>query len=247
MIPTLLMLLVTAPVSLGEVQAAPAPAPAPAAPKWTGSVALGATYSDGNTDRKSASATADAEYRREVDRTKFGFLWNYAEEGGVLTSRKTQGRAQYDRFFTKKFYGLAQASAEADLQAALDLRTTVGAGVGYQFQDKPSWKVSGEVGISYVDSDFEGTVDDSAYAAARAAYSWAWTPNTKYNLSQTGEIYPSLENAEDTNARVDTKGRLNLTGTMFAQVEWLFQWDNTPATGKVRDDNLVMLAVGWSF
>ena len=92
-----------------------------------------------------------------------------------------------------------------------------------------------------------GTADDSAYAAARAAYAWDWKPNAKYNLSQTGEIFPSLENAEDVNARVDTKGRMNLSATMFAQLEWLYQWDNTPATGKVRVDNLLMLSVGWSF
>ena len=249
MIPALLMLLVTVPAPLGEVQVAPAPAtaPAPAAPKWTGAVALGATYSDGNTDRRSVSATVDAEYRREKDRTTLGLLWNYADEQGVITSRKTEGRAKYDRFFTKKMYGLAQVSADADYQAAVELRTTVGVGAGYQFQDKASWKVSGELGLSYVDTDYVGTADDSAYPAARAAYAWAWTPGDKYNLAQTGEIFPSLENGDDVNARVDTKGRLNLTAKMFAQLQWLYQWDNTPATGKVRDDNLVMLGVGWSF
>ena len=242
------MLLVAAPAPLAEVQVAPAPAPAtPAAPKWTGSVALGATYADGNTERKTASATGDAEYRREKDRTTLGFLWNYAEEQGVLTGRKTEGRGKYDRFFSKKMYGLVQASAESDFQAALDLRTTIGVGVGYQFQDKPSWKVAAEVGVAYVDSDYVGTVDDTSGPAARAAYNWAWTPNDKYNLSQVGEIFPSLERAEDVNARVDTKGRMNLSAKMFAQIEWLYQWDNTPATGKERQDNLVLLGVGWSF
>jgi hypothetical protein len=119
--------------------------------------------------------------------------------------------------------------------------------VGYQFQDKPSWKVSGELGVSYVNNDYVGTVDDTDYVAARAAYNWDWKPNTKYNLSQTGEIFPSLETADDVSARVDTKGRMNLTDKMFAQLQWLFQWDNTPATGKVRTDNLVMLGIGWSF
>jgi len=247
MIPILPMLLVTAPVSLAELQAAPPPAPETVAPKWTGSFALGATYSDGNTERKSATATADAEYRREIDRTKFGFLWNYAEESGVLTDRKTQARGQYDRFFSKKFYGLVQASADDDFGAAIDLRTTVGAGVGYQFQDKPSWKLSGELGLSYVDVDYFGTVDDTSYTAARAAYNWAWVPNTKYSLGQTAEIFPSLEDPDDVSARVDTKGRLNLTDKMFAQIQWLYQWDNTPATGKERSDNLVVLGVGWSF
>jgi putative salt-induced outer membrane protein YdiY len=245
---SLLLACAALPVQPTETQATPPQAPAaPVEPKWTGAVALGATYSDGNTDRRSASATADAEYRREKDRTTLGLLWNYADEQGVLTDRKTQARAKYDYFISKKMYALAQASGESDFQAALELRYTFGVGVGYQFEETPTWKLSGEVGLSYVDSDYVGTVDDDAYAAGRAAYGWDWKPNDKYNVAQTGEVFASLENGEDVNTRLDTKGRMNLTDKMFAQLQWLYQWDNTPATGKVRNDNLVMLGVGWSF
>lgn len=248
---TLLSLLLSAtPALLPEVQPAPAqdkPAPAVVAPKWTGSVALGASYSDGNTRRKTASATIDAEYRREKDRTTLGLLWNYAEETTGITDRKTLGRVKYDYFFSKKMYGLVQASAENDYLSAVDLRYTIGAGLGYQFEETETWKLSGEVGVSYVNSDYVGTADDTDYISGRAAYAWDWKPNTKYNVSQVGVIFPSLERGEDINARVDTKGRMNLTDKMFAQLEWLYQWDNTPATGKVRNDNLVMFGLGWSF
>jgi len=240
-----ILLLSTAPAISNDVQAAPAPAPVPLG--WTGSVALGASYSDGNTDRRSASATVDAEKRREKDRTTLGFLWRYADESRVLTDRQTQARAKYDYFFSKKMYGLAQASVEDSYSANLDLRLTAGVGVGYQFEETETWKLSGEAGLSYVDSNYVGTADDTDYIAARAAYNWDWKPNKKYNASQTAEIFPSLESADDVNARVDTKGRVNLTDTMFAQLQWLYQWDNTPATGKVRSDNMVMLGVGWSF
>lgn len=242
---TLLALLVSAPALCNE--APQAPAAAPVEPKWTGSVTLGASYSDGNTHRRTASATADAEYRREKDRTTLGFLWNYAEEQAGITDRKTQGRAKYDYFFSKKMYGLVQASAENDYQSTLQLRYTLGAGLGYQFEDTDSWKLSGELGASYVNENFDGTSDDNDYIAARAAYKWDWKPNAKYTLGQVGEIFPSLERGEDVNARVDTKARMNLTEKMYAQLEWLYQWDNTPATGKKRVDNLVILGLGWSF
>jgi len=240
-----ILLLSTVPAISNDVQAAAAPAPVPTG--WTGSVALGASYSDGNTDRRSASATIDTEKRREKDRITLGFLWKYADEDRVLTDRMTQARAKYDYFFSKKMYGLAQVSAENSYSAALDLRLTAGVGLGYQFAESETWKLGGEVGLSYVDENFVGTVDDEQYPAARAAYNWDWKPNTKYNASQAAEIFPSLEDSDDVNARVDTKGRVNLTDKMFAQLQWLYQWDNTPATGKVRTDNMVMLGVGWSF
>ena len=249
----LLALFSAAPILANEVQPVPAQdkpaavAPAVVEPKWTGSVTLGATYADGNTDRRTASAVVGAEYRREKDRTTVGVLWNYAQEKAGVTDRKTQGRIKYDYFFTKKMYGLVQASGENDYAASLDLRTTIGAGLGYQFEDTPTWKLAGELGLAYVNENFDGSANDNEFLAARAAYNWAYTPNDKYNVSQVAEIFPSLENGEDVNARVDTKGRMNLTAKMFASLEWVYQWDNTPPAGNSRNDSLVMLGLGWSF
>jgi putative salt-induced outer membrane protein YdiY len=245
MTPLILLVLATAPVLLHDIQATPAPAPVE--PKWTGSVSLGLSYSDGNTRRRTASASVDAEYRREKDRTTLGLLWNYAEEQTGISDRKTQGRVKYDYFFSKRVYGLLQASGESDYRSALDLRTTIGAGLGRQFEDSATWKLSGELGVSYVNSDFKGTADDTDYLAGRAAYTWNWKPNPKYELGQLAEIFPSLETMDDVNARVDTKGRMNLTDKMFAQLEWIYQWDNTPAAGKLRVDDLVLFGLGWSF
>lgn len=234
------------PILLSALQDATAPA-APVAPKWTGSVTLGATYSDGNTDRVTASTTADAEYRREHDRFTLGFLWNYAEEDKVISERKTQGRAQYDYFFSKQMYALAQASAENDFKAALDLRTTIGAGLGYQFADTETWKLSGEAGVSYFDEDFKSDVDDKSYIAARVAYTWDWKPSDKWTLAQNGQIFPSLEEIDDVYARLDTKARVEISGSMYGQVQWVYTWDNTPASGKERVDNLFIFGLGWSF
>jgi hypothetical protein len=34
---------------------------------------------------------------------------------------------------------------------------------------------------------------------------------------------------------------------MYAQVQYVFDYDNTPADGKERDDHTLTLGVGWSF
>jgi hypothetical protein len=34
---------------------------------------------------------------------------------------------------------------------------------------------------------------------------------------------------------------------MFAQVQWVMDWDNTPASGAERVDSLFLLTVGWKF
>jgi len=57
----------------------------------------------------------------------------------------------------------------------------------------------------------------------------------------------SLEDSEDVNTRSDTRLKTTLTDKMFAQLQWIWDYDATPATGKERNDNQITLGVGWSF
>lgn len=219
--------------------------------KWTGSVTLGAIITDGNTKTRSANAAADAQYRREDDRTTLGAFWNYQDDSTGVLQRHTGGKAKYDYFFSKKTYGLAQASAENDKQADLDLRWTAGLGVGEQLIETADHKLSGELGVSWVDENFKepavGPSIDNSYAAGRAAYAFDWTINKSWAFSNTGELFSSLEYGQDVNAKEDTRIKVTLTDKMFAQAQWVMDWDNTPAAGKERVDDRYILTIGWSF
>lgn len=252
-------------VLLSTLPLAEAPAPAPAtlpAPEllqeeaaadaaaddaWKGSVTLGASISDGNTDIKRASATADAVKKVDDARYTLGFQWNFAEESGVITQRRTLGRAQYDKFLSEKMYWLANLSLESDSQSDLDLRTIVGFGLGNQFQDTEKFKLVGEAGLSYFDEDYGDDDADGSYVAARLAAKWEYIQSERWAFAQSAEFYPSLESSDDVYAKVDTRAKATLTDNMFAQLQWLFDWDNTPASGKDRVDNLYLLTVGWTF
>jgi putative salt-induced outer membrane protein YdiY len=234
----------------------PDDAPPPDLGVWKGSVSAGGTIADGNTRRKTGTATATAVKRWEKERLTFDFLWNYAQElvttpaGNQVmqtTQRRTFGDAKYDRFLSKRAYLLAQASGEGDLNAQLNLRTTAGVGAGYQFVENERWKVSGELGVAYVTEDYKDNTADKDFPAGRGAYKVDWKPSEAWAIGQTGEIYPSLENSEDVSSRLDTHAKLMLSKSIFAQFQWLFTWDNTPATGAKRTDDLYLLTVGWSF
>lgn len=215
-------------------------------PGWEGSATVGVSVTDGNSDITKASATIDATKKVEKERYTLGFSWNFLEEEGDVTQRKTYGEAQYDRFLSEKLYWLVQGSAEADEAANVDLRTTLGAGVGYQFADSEKWKLSGEAGLSWFNEEFgDGTEDD--YIAARLAYKWAYEMNDRWSFEQSGKIFPSLEDSEDIYSRVDTRAKATLTESMFAQLQWVWDWDNTPAAGNERSDHLYLVTVGWKF
>lgn len=214
---------------------------------WHGSVSLGATIATGNTERTTFAASGKAENRREKDRRSAELLWNYTEEDDSVTERRIFALGKYDYFVNEKRYWFGQLSGEYNKAAFLDLRVIIAGGLGHQFREDEKLKFGGEVGLAYVDEDYEVNADDGEYIAARLAYKADWNPDEKWNLGQTTELFPSLEDSDDISARVDTHAKLALSEKMFAQVQWLYTWDNTPATGAERVDNLFLLMLGWSF
>ena len=222
-------------------------APVAEEPRWTGAVTLGATISDGNTDTKRVTATADAVKDMETERYTLGFQWNFAQENDEITQRRTLGKAQYDHKIGERAYWLINLSLEADSQADLDLRSILGVGVGYQFYDREKFKLAGEAGLSYFDEDYGNDEADGDYIAARLAYKWEYLHSERWSFAQNAEIYPSLEDSQDVYAKLDTRAKATLSEAMFAQLQWLFDWDNTPAPGKERVDQLYLLTVGWKF
>lgn len=227
---------------------------APADPKWTGSVAAGATLTSGNSETRQANASADAEYKRENDRTTLSFLWVYSENRNNaandwdLTDRKTFGKGKYDYFFSPKTYGYGQATAEGDLLADIALRWTAGAGAGHQYIDTDVWKFSIEAGLAYIDTDYRtSTTTDTEDFAARIATTLAHQLSKSWDIGHNLEAYPSLEDADDFYGRSDLRIGAKLTESMVAGFQWVLDYDNTPAAGRERIDNRYLISVGWKF
>ncbi|HVS18724.1 MAG TPA: DUF481 domain-containing protein [Planctomycetota bacterium] len=247
------------PLSLTEALAQPgATQPAQEAEEgppqgWTGSVTAGATITSGNSESRGGNATANAELRREDDRFSFGFLWLFAENSNnptdtwQITDRRTTGWGQYDYFFSEKTYGFAKAQLENDLQMALDLRQTYSVGLGRQIRETEDFKLSGELGLAWVEQSFKTPDDDVEYLAARAAYNVDWVISEVWSFGQNGEIFPSLESSDDVNAKLNTRLKAAFGESMFGQLQWLYDWNNSPATGAERVDNQFLFSIGFKF
>lgn len=261
LLPILLLALHAAPASRPLPEAAPTvPASKVPAPilvdeeielGWSGALAAGLMTSTGNTERSSANASADAVLRREQDRFTLGAYWNYASEENDLgdssiTERRWGGRFKYDYFLTERSYALFNASGETDDRALLQLRATAGLGYGYQWYEEESKKLSTELGVNWVHEDLEGA-SPNEYAAGRFAYDGLYKPGEDWTLLQTGELLHSLEDSRDVTAKLDSRGRYTFSENLFAQAQWVWDWNNTPAEDTERSDHRFLLSVGYSF
>ena len=212
-----------------------------------GSVFVGGRITDGNTRTKSASAVGNYEARGDDHRLTFRGDWNYEEARGALTARNASGRLKYDLFISEDTFFYANASFEGDDFADLNLRTTVGAGVGRQFYEEENFKFFEEAGISFFDEDFE-TGSDFRFTAARVAGSmeWAFDPG-RIVFFHNHEIFFGFEDQDDLYADTQTGVRLTIVKNFTANFLVNFSWDNTPAPGNRRTDTEYVWGLGYTF
>lgn len=222
----------------------------PKLPHWKGSITAGIDLRQGNTETISAAVNADAVRRAEKDRYTLRGWWNYGEETTndvtSITKRNAGGSAQYDYFVTEKLYALATAGGETDDLANLDLRYYAGGGAGYQFYEEETFTLAGDVGLTYFDEDFaDGTAND--YLAAKLGYDVDWKFSEHAGFKQFFDAFPAIDDWSDVVIKLDTRLQMSLTESMIAQLQYVLDFDHTPAAGAKQTDHSIIFTLGWTF
>jgi putative salt-induced outer membrane protein YdiY len=206
---------------------------------------LGFSMTDGNTNTQDIYADAEFMARTLQNRFTIGGLYKRSEDEDVKTEDKALGYMKYDHFFTKKWYAYANATGEQDEFKDLDLRVTLGVGVGYQFIETDRTNLSLEGGLSYVDENYI-IAEDNSFAAGRWALKFdhfILPKSLQYFLYHTG--LQSLEDSDDlilltqTGFRIPFYKNLNIT----AQLNW--EYDKSPSPGKKESDYTYLLTFGY--
>lgn len=223
-------------------------------PTWAGSLKVNALWTDGNTDRRGIGAAFDASMvRPEKDRISVDAAWDYSQDKDQVTAAWTlnQRRAgagiKYDYFVGKKAYVWLANRVLGDTLADLSLRYSGGAGLGYTWVEDKTTTFLTEAGLAYVNENYRSATPSVDYLSLRLYYklSHAFTATTK--LVHSVEAFPSTEHKEDFYLQGKTEIVTSLSESMIASLGHVIDYDNTPAPGRDRADNRVLLSVGWSF
>ncbi|MDP6518494.1 MAG: DUF481 domain-containing protein, partial [Planctomycetota bacterium] len=215
---------------------------------WKASGSLGLSTATGNTEKRSMNAVFDAELRRERDRVSTGCWWRYADQENAstgetdLTERKSGIKGKYDRFVSERTYWLLNAGLDGDKLAGLDRRTTAGLGLGYQFEESDKWTASAELGLNWFQEIF-AAAEDQEYMTLRLAGKWERKNAGDWTLSQSAELFPSVEDSDDIYSKLDSRLRYDLSEKLYGQLQWVVDWDNTPADAQERLDQTWLFTV----
>jgi len=158
--------------------------------KWFGKVSMAAEVERGNSDSDEYDFNAESIWRSMVDRYTLRGSYELDKQDGDDTKDTWKIRGKYDRFRPNNeddYYGW-QLFFEEDQFADLDLRTVTGPYVGRQFFATNYLDLTGEVGLVYVDEQFNMAEDDDFYGAnweIRLTSGWL-TEISNFYVSQVG-------------------------------------------------------------
>lgn len=215
--------------------------------RYRGGVSVAVTSTSGNTESDRTYAEGELVAQSDSNRVSFTLQVNEAEEDGRKTASRNFAAVGYDQFFGERWYLAANGSAAEDEFQDLKLRTTLGLAAGYRFSDTEAFRLSGELGASYVNEDFDAA-PDSDYPAGR------WALDLSRRLGDGGaelfhdhEVLVSLDDSDDVLLRTRTGVRFSLWEGLVAALQLNYDRDEEPAPGREEEDRTWSLTLGYTW
>jgi len=236
----------SAELALDELEAIN-PSPPPRAITFKGNVAGGGNVSRGNTDETSANVSGGFEARSKRHRFTLAGKYNYGETDGEITTRNALGRLKYDFFLRKGLYTFAHTRFERDDFQDINLRSTMGLGLGYQILNTKRMSLFAEAGASYFNEDFM-EAKDRDYVAARESMGLNVDIVLKrIKFFHLHEFYYSLDESKTYFLSSEQGFRFLLFRNFFASFQVDFSYTSKPAPGRKKADIAYIGSLGYEF
>ena len=129
----------------------------------------------------------------------------------------------------------------------LDLRTALGAALGYQAIETPATRVSFEGGLGYVDENLESAPDDSYAAARESARAEHAFLGGRFQAFHQHDGYFGVTGDDNLFIRMQNGVRVALGGGMAATVQLGLDYDRSPAPGRRKTDRTFVITLGYQF
>jgi putative salt-induced outer membrane protein YdiY len=214
---------------------------------YKGTLSGAVTLTDGNTDEVSAHVSANFEAKSKRHRFTLGGKYTYGESDDEITARNALGRIKYDFFVWKKLYTYAQTRFERNDFQDLNLRSTIGLGVGYQILDTKRTSLFAEVGVSYFNEDFMEAEDQKSTSARESiGFTFDIVPK-RIKFFHLHEFYYRWDKSDSYFFSSEQGLRFLLFRNFFANFQVDFDYNSQPAPGTEKSDTRYIAGIGYEF
>ncbi len=212
---------------------------------WSGTVGIGVESSSGNTDKNSMSLKLDLYRKTTVDKLYLGLYGAYGKTNGVEDKNEARGELRLDVYTSRKAFYFVLGKLEYDKVQDLDLRSTVGCGLGSKIvdTDRSSFDVGG--GVTFVREEFSSRKDSDLTALITMNHS----RKISDNLKLSNKLMYYLDPSDTSDFRVDFTSSITnkLTKGLSLSLDILDKYDNTPEVGKTKNDLTVRTTIQHEF
>ena len=219
-------------------------------PAWIvdGGANAGFVSSAGNTDVNNLRLDGDVVARADRNRYTASAAVTRAEDGDVETARHWSAGFKYDRFVSSRAFVNANAIVTNDRFRDLDLRTALGAGVGYQVLQTARVTLTTDAGLGWVNEDLADPQPDDRYTAVResAALTIAAIPERVQFFHQHDGFF-GVTGDDNLFVRMQNGVRVGLAAGFVTTLRLDLDYDRTPAAGRKNTDKTFALTLGYRF
>jgi putative salt-induced outer membrane protein YdiY len=213
---------------------------------WKGNITLGANWQDGNSETRNVSAGVLAVRRSENDRLLMNFLYNRTEDSGQRTAENTYGQVKYDYFWNPQWYVYLNIDMLSDDFQDINLRTSVGPGVGYQVWEEEDRSLGLEAGVSYTSEDRD-LGEDTDWLAARLGVNFLYRLFAKVLFTEQFVIYPNLDDTGEYTLRNEAALVTDIGASWALRLSNIWERNSNPGPDVEQDDFTSILGLQYSF
>ena len=206
------------------------------------------TSERGNTDSDNYYFDGEFVARTKKNRYKIGGELSKEESDGTTTSQNWLTYGNYSHFLSKKWYLYADTLFEHDELKDLDLRSTLGAGAGYQIFETPLLNLSISAGLAKVDENFDVAEDDD-YTAGQWSVNYDQYFFKKFvQLFHVSTGFVSFEDTNDWFYRTRTGLRFPVYKGLTATFQYNYDYDHQPSEdAEDKEDTKFIFLLGYEF
>jgi putative salt-induced outer membrane protein YdiY len=214
---------------------------------WKSSLALGATYKSGNTDKSLFTMNLKGDRYAPKNDWINSLYGEYGKTEGNQTEGKLRGQSDYRyKFGGKNFFGGVFGEALTDSIKQIRTRLKLGPNVGYYFINKDTMKLDASFGINYV---YERTATvERDYGEWRLAGNYLWEITEKSSYYLNVEYSANLEDSRDSLGLLVTGVKSQVKDNLSLFIELRDEYDNLKdATVAEYNDVTIIAGLAYDF
>lgn len=221
---------------------------------WRFAVSVGGTKTTGNSKSTTANLTGEAVRTTDNSKLNLAVRGLYAEANSVRTGANIALSGQYDRDFSRDWFGFGKVDLLRDHPANIDLRQSGYGGIGYHLVRIPdhSWDVSG--GFGYTEDEYVRPANVAGalrqeYGRVEGVISESSTHKVTDTTSLRQKIgyFPNLKNSGEYRVVFDAGISVAINSFLSLTAGMTYRHDSDPGTGIKKGDALYVTGIGIKF